>query len=452
MPQQERVRYPLRTRMDGDFLLPALLANDQHAASPPEASPVVGLAEAALASQAWRLPVAGPATADKVTTLPVVDLRRLPVDLPAIWRDMHAETRLLHFFETGPILRPPVANHCGALTVTRALTWLALAAHWIGIARSTGDLRFFNTACKLLGAVHASPVGAYAQIRAEVAFVAQLVNRPTGDLATRLAGQFQARRCREVPCGGQHPPQPVTTLAGTRRQRIVLLASSGSGTALRLATMCRIAGVRITEVCWFRPPAGNDGPSSYDEAWYPPDTCQAAPLPAALSSAQAIAGDWEQVSGHLRRLRPDLVILAGMPIVPAELLCLARLGMINAHNGALPGYRGMDAVAWAILSDDPIACTLHLAEPGPDRGAVLSTVTVPFAPAGTLRARIKEAQIRLLITAAAHISVTGSLPAATAQPAGQGRQFYRLHPHLKRILDNSPYGAITTSTAGGSRP
>lgn len=437
--------------MDGDFSLPALLADDRLAASAPEAPPVAGLAKAALAAQVWRLPAAVPATADEVITPPAADLRLLRADLP-IWPDMPAETRLLHSFETGPVLRPPVADHCGALTATRARTWLALAAHWISLARSAGDLRFFNTACKLLGAVHASPVGACAQIRAEVTLVAQLVNRATADLAARLASQFQSSRDREVPYDAPRPPQPVTTLAGTRRERIVLLASSRSGTALRLATMSPVVGVRIAEICWFRPPTGGDDPSSYDDAWYPSESHQAAPLPPAVNTAQVIARDWEQVSGHLRRLRPDLVILAGMPIVPAELLCLARLGMINAHNGALPGYRGMDAVAWAILGNDPITCTLHLAEPGPDRGAVLSTVTVAFAPAGTLRARVKEAQTRLLLAAAAHLSATGSLPAATAQPAGQGRQFYRLHPHLKRILDNSPYRAITTSTAGGNQP
>jgi hypothetical protein len=63
---------------------------------------------------------------------------------------------------------------------------------------------------------------------------------------------------------------------------------------------------------------------------------------------------------------------------------------------------------------------------------------VPVAPVGTLAARVKTTQLRLLLAGAAHVASAGVLPDLTPQPAG-GTQFYRLHPHLKRLLDASPY-------------
>jgi len=150
---------------------------------------------------------------------------------------------------------------------------------------------------------------------------------------------------------------------------------------------------------------------------------------------------WDQVAAVLQRHRADLVVLLGMPIVPARILRLARLGVINAHNGALPSYRGMDAVAWALMYGDAIVCTLHLASAEVDTGDVLASEPVPFAPAATLRGRVKTAQLRLLLAAARFAVETSRLPDACAQPARGARRFYPLHPHLKRILDQSAYSS-----------
>jgi hypothetical protein len=146
------------------------------------------------------------------------------------------------------------------------------------------------------------------------------------------------------------------------------------------------------------------------------------------------------------------VILAGMPVVPAPVLAIARLGVINAHNGALPAYRGMDAVGWAFLSNDPVVCTLHIARPAVDAGEVIATLPVPAAPGGTLKFRVKDAQVTLLLAAAAFTARCGRLPDASPQQPGAGRQYYRLHPHLKRLLDDSPYAAPGNASEGASRP
>lgn len=456
VPRPEHSRHALHARMDGDFDLRRLLA-----AGPPagradgtwRATPAGAITEAAVNARLWRLPAPGAPDAGQVIPAPLASPARGPRDSLPLGPVSPAEVRLLHSFETCVALRPPVADNCGALSAERARAWLALAAYWIGVTGCTGDLRFFNAACKLLGAVCASPAGGSRAISGQIDCVARLACTATTELAARLAGQLPDACSPQNTAPDWRPAQKPGGAAGARPGRIVLLAGEGSGTAGRLAGMADAAGVRLARVCWFAQPSSWDTASSYADAWCPAEQPPRTTTPAiAIKVAQDRAGSWDQVSDILRAQDADLVILAGMPIVPADVLRLAHVGVINAHNGALPGYRGMDAVAWAILDSDPITCTLHLAEPGPDRGAVLGAVTVPFAPAGTLRARVKESQLRMLIAAAAHVRATGSLPAATPQPAGDGRQFYRLHPHLKRILDSSPYGTATTPTAGGCPP
>lgn len=235
----------------------------------------------------------------------------------------------------------------------------------------------------------------------------------------------------------------------------MVLARVGSGSPARLAKLTAGRGAPLAGICWYRSPGEATGeaehpPSGYADAWYPPaaetPTPPASPpLPAHL--LQLHPRGWDQVAAAIGSHDIDLVLLAGMPIVPAAVLDRARVGVVNAHNGALPTYRGMDAVAWAILNNDPVVCSLHRAVPGVDTGEVYAAAAVPLTPTGTLRARVKQTQLQLLSAAATHVTATGALPAGTAQPAGLGRQFYRLHPHLKRVLDASPYGQAPTESA-----
>jgi Formyl transferase len=103
--------------------------------------------------------------------------------------------------------------------------------------------------------------------------------------------------------------------------------------------------------------------------------------------ARAFAGGAREGS-DLNHWRPgarssDIALLVDMPVVPASVLDAARLGVLNAHNGALPSHCGMDAVGWALLHNQPIVCSLHLARPKVDTGEVLATHPVPVAASGT---------------------------------------------------------------------
>ncbi len=435
-------RYPVQHLLDGDFTVAEILSATSHATAH-ATGPYSDLAAAALRAGLWRL------------GHPSRDGRPLLANTFGASCSLHDaasadDVALLHAFETSPLWRPPVSSATAALTPTIATAWLALAIHWVGVSATTGDLRFLNTACKLLGTVwihyHAAADPArrkeWRALASPLAAVAHLV----GEVTDQLAGRLATRLVTDDPPTPNSDPGALTrpiTRTGPPPTTIVL-AGGGSTSAIRFLTAAASRQLLIAAVCWFGTAASPAGArSGYADTWYPPEhpdsTTRHVPAPPAGLS-QITAPTWDAVATTLRRYRADLVVLLGMPIVPAPILELARLGFVNAHNGALPCYRGMDAVAWALLNNDAIVCTLHLARPAVDSGEVLATAPVPFSPAGTLRARVKAAQLRMLLAVTGFVTTTGRLPDATPQSSLAGRQYYRLHPHLKRVLDTSAYG------------
>jgi len=138
----------------------------------------------------------------------------------------------------------------------------------------------------------------------------------------------------------------------------------------------------------------------------------------------------------LRRLAPDILVLAGSDIVPASVLGVPSRGTINGHYGLLPRYRGMNVTEWSIWHDDPVGVSVHMVDPGIDTGDVLLTEPVEAVVGDTLETlRGKHQRVcgGLLLEAAR------SLRAGTERPARQdpaaGRQFYRMHSHLRDVVE-----------------
>ncbi len=105
--------------------------------------------------------------------------------------------------------------------------------------------------------------------------------------------------------------------------------------------------------------------------------------------------------------------------------------------GILPFYRGMNVTEWAAFNGDPIGCTVHLIDKGIDTGDII--LVRPVAPEGAddiaaLRATVDAAQIELLGEVVRYVAMTGELPPRHAQHAGDGRQFFVMHPELANKL------------------
>jgi methionyl-tRNA formyltransferase len=93
-------------------------------------------------------------------------------------------------------------------------------------------------------------------------------------------------------------------------------------------------------------------------------------------------------SGPARRLlselQPDLVVLGTSRILKPPVIDIARRGVLNAHPGLLPAYRGVDVIAWAVLNDDPLGVTVHWVDSGIDTGPSVAQQGFEVRPGDTL--------------------------------------------------------------------
>jgi folate-dependent phosphoribosylglycinamide formyltransferase PurN len=154
-----------------------------------------------------------------------------------------------------------------------------------------------------------------------------------------------------------------------------------------------------------------------------------------LDSADAVAA--------IKTLDPDLGIHAGAGLLRRPLIDAFRLGVLNAHMGLLPAYRGLNVAEWAALEGAPVGCTVHLIDTGIDTGAILAVREVDIAGCGSvaaLRDAVDRAQLALLGDTVGSI-VSGRMPDPLAPAGASGPQYFQMHQDLVAILEARLLGA-----------
>jgi formyl transferase-like protein/prenyltransferase/squalene oxidase-like repeat protein len=185
-----------------------------------------------------------------------------------------------------------------------------------------------------------------------------------------------------------------------------------------------------------------------------PPTARITPLPDVLAYCRANGipvvdtGSLEGAAAMtaINDLAPDLGIHAGAGLLRQPLIDLFRLGILNAHMGLLPAFRGMNVVEWAALEGTPVGCTVHWIDSGVDTGPILATREVDVAGCDTiaaLREAVDRAQLGVLGEIVEAI-VGGKVPEALPTAELPGPQYFRLHPDLVAILEARLLGAPTS--------
>jgi methionyl-tRNA formyltransferase len=84
----------------------------------------------------------------------------------------------------------------------------------------------------------------------------------------------------------------------------------------------------------------------------------------------------------IKATAPDIAISVNwLTLIGQEVLDLFPQGIINAHAGDLPRYRGNACPNWAILAgEDKVVATLHKMTPELDGGPVLAKCSFPLTP------------------------------------------------------------------------
>ena len=83
----------------------------------------------------------------------------------------------------------------------------------------------------------------------------------------------------------------------------------------------------------------------------------------------------------LKEYKPDYILLGGTRILKESII---------KNPALLPKYRGLDCIAWSILSGDQIGATVHYIDPGVDSGPIILQETVDYSDCNSLiKVRIK---------------------------------------------------------------
>jgi hypothetical protein len=147
--------------------------------------------------------------------------------------------------------------------------------------------------------------------------------------------------------------------------------------------------------------------------------------------------DKPEAIAAVKSLAGDLGILAGGPILRKDLLASFRLGVLNAHMGLIPVYRGMNVAEWAVLEGGSVGCSVHLIDEGIDTGPLLARRvldTFDCRDVGALRAMVDEAQLALLAEVLRAMLASGALPQAQLPPEPAGPQYFQMHRELSAVL------------------
>jgi hypothetical protein len=85
---------------------------------------------------------------------------------------------------------------------------------------------------------------------------------------------------------------------------------------------------------------------------------------------------------RLRAIEPDLILLAGAPVLSRKTIEIARVACMNPHFGITPDFAGSSASDWAIFEGRcrDIGYTVHLVVPRVDSGPVLRQERVAWDP------------------------------------------------------------------------
>ncbi|MFH1569835.1 MAG: formyltransferase family protein, partial [Gemmatimonadota bacterium] len=163
-----------------------------------------------------------------------------------------------------------------------------------------------------------------------------------------------------------------------------------------------------------------------------PALCRRRRVPAArvpdLAGPEAVAAVVEAGVG--------LLVNAGGGLFREPLIGACPAGILNAHMGPLPRVRGMNALEWSLLEGLPPTVTLHFVAAGIDTGDILDCQPIPVEPGDTIAVlRQRYVPVAVELVAAQLAAVAAGTAARQTQRAVEGRQYFALHPQLRRLAE-----------------
>ena len=159
----------------------------------------------------------------------------------------------------------------------------------------------------------------------------------------------------------------------------------------------------------------------------------------AVDAINVSSANSAQTVAALEQMGCDLLLLGQCGILKSEILHVPSKGVLNAHPGFLPAFRGLDSSKWAILENrwDQIGVTVHWVDEGVDTGSIIArrrhllSGTVNSERLGEL---LLEQCVNLLVEIVGEI-IRNPKNVKTLTVREEGVQYYKMHSSLIRLVD-----------------
>ena len=138
----------------------------------------------------------------------------------------------------------------------------------------------------------------------------------------------------------------------------------------------------------------------------------------------------------LFQLKPDLVFVGGARILKKHIIDVPPVGILNAHPGLLPEYRGQDIVGWAIYNGDPVGATCHFVDAGIDTGHILIRKEFVYTKGRNLlqiRVDIMRLCAELLLNGVSGLEK--GILRATPQDLKEGKTYLEMPENILKIVE-----------------
>ena len=131
----------------------------------------------------------------------------------------------------------------------------------------------------------------------------------------------------------------------------------------------------------------------------------------------------------------DVAVSLDNALISEATFTVPRLGTVNVHHGAVPGYRGGPPVFWELHDGlDSVGFTVHRIDAGIDTGPVLAEGAVPIGRRATLAATLASTLPELheaSLNALDEVLGRGDLEGRAQPPGGSSRTTPTLGAYLR---------------------
>lgn len=139
----------------------------------------------------------------------------------------------------------------------------------------------------------------------------------------------------------------------------------------------------------------------------------------------------------LKKLNPDLIVLGpASSIIKDNILDIPKIGVINAHMGLLPNFRGMNALEWTLFHFKKACVTIHYVDSGLDTGDIINTFEFPIGNqtnVSDLRIIGRKQMARGLAKAIKEMECGNYF--REKQSISDGKQYFSMHPKILGLVN-----------------